>query len=230
MKKEHAIEKFNHLQENLELLELMPGEEVKHCINEDYGRKFFEPNWVVSNKGRVYSLPHDKWLIPSAMGNNRRYWGLNGSTIKNVLIHQLVCFYFQDESDQVAIKYFGLDNLEVHHEIPIDIPNELKSKNGNEQERMAHCMKCSSKSNLWYQEKEIDHIDDHRVADGKKTIGEENGTAQWDESLSLFRTIASNSGKVEGNNNGVRKTYSFDVNGNLKTNITITMKVKGSEE
>ena len=45
MKKEYAIDKFNHLQENLELLELMPGEEVKHCINEDYdGHKIRRQN------------------------------------------------------------------------------------------------------------------------------------------------------------------------------------------
>lgn len=218
--------KFKEL--DYEKLGLEQGEQLVHCLDaQSFEGKYYAPEWAASNYGRAYSLAKNKWLAPQAIGTNRAYWGFKGHIQPKV--HQLVLNYFPNESDKTALKFFGEKNVEGHHIIPIEIPEELKvHTEENKLKRMEHCMKCNRKSNVVYQEKQHDHKDDTRITNGIETEGEQHGKEVWSSDMILFRSIASNSGKREGNSNGSYYVYSEDENGNLKRELKMVLNMKGS--
>lgn len=230
MMKKEAKYKIKHEQQIEKIkTKLMPNEKIVHCLDDiSFNGRYYLPEWCVTNMGRGYSLSHQKWLSPQAVGNNRDYWSFVGVD-KQVKVHQLVLNYFRSASDDVAIELFGEEGVDCHHIFSIEIPEELKKQTRkNRQARIKHCMECNCKSNLVYQEKEIDHKDDRRVTNGKETIGECEGTEGWSDNLKDIRSMASNSGKRQGNNNGVYYEYSKDENGKLIKLQHILMKFKGS--
>ena len=70
------VERFANLDRTQ--MNLLPGEELAHCIDQtSFGGRFYRPQWVVSNKGRVWSMRYNKWMSPQivkSFGNH--YWGL----------------------------------------------------------------------------------------------------------------------------------------------------------
>lgn len=226
------VRKFNQL--NTQKMELLPGEQIAHCIDsKSFGGSLYYPEYVVTNKGRVWTLNQNKWLTPQISKDidiNNAYWSLNpkekGIT-KTVYIHCLVCNYFRNESDEIAIEFFGEKNVQAHHIISINIPKSLKGK-GKRADKMKQCMKDSCKSNVVYQEKITDHKNDTSMANGGVTSQERRGSAVWDDELKETRTMMYRSGQLKGNAYGVYYVYSKDENGNLMKKITQTLKVKGS--
>ena len=135
---------------------LMDGEKIKHCVDqESFNGKMYVPEWAITNMGRGFSLFRNDWLVPQATGR-RNYWHFCGS--KQPAVHELVVCYFKDASDKIAVEEFGEEKIEVHHEIPIMIPDSLKKGTvENRSERIKHCMECNRKSNVFYQKNRI-HI------------------------------------------------------------------------
>ena len=212
-------------------VELVDGEEMTHCIDSSShdGICYF-PEWAITNMGRGYSLWKMDWLIPQALGTNRDYWGFCGSDNRNPKVHQLVANYFKDESDLIALEFFEEDGTEIHHEIPIEIPEHLRyGCKENAQERIEHCMKCNAKSNLSYQEKYDDHPDDGRITRGNETKGEE-GNVQWSSELKMMRILGANSTKSEGNSFGSRIRYKKDEKGNLVRTRNMKWTMKGTNQ
>ena len=219
------IKKFKELDKSKMGLE--PGEQIAHCIDsKSFGGKFYYPQWVVTNKGRVWSMKYNKWMVPQILkGDNNSYWGLTpkekgSSKSMSVYIHLLVCNYFKNESDKIALEFFGEDNVHGHHIQAIDIPKSLKGR-GHEEEKIKRCMKDSCKKNIVYQEKSSDHIDDTTLANGglpKKQI--------WSDAAKEEQKILYNSGQLEGNSYGTYYIYSKDENGNLKKNLWHRTDVK----
>ena len=220
-------DKFRQL--DYEKLGLEQGEQLEHCMDEkSFGGKYYAPEWCISNYGRGYSLAADKWLVPQAIGTHRAYWGFTGNIQPKV--HQLVVNYFPNESDEVALEFFEEGNLHCHHIIPIEIPDELKVQTcENEKERIEHCMKCNRKSNVVYQEKKHDHKNDTRITNGNETEEEQAETAVWSSDMILFRNIAANSGKRDGNSNGAYFVYSKDENGKLARTLKMVLNLKGTK-
>ena len=216
------IKKFKEL--DINSLNLHEGEYIVHCIdNKSFGGKFFIPEWAVTNMGRGYSLWKEKWLIPQATGT-RKYWFFTGS--KQVAVHNLVMNYFRDESDEIALEEFGEDGVEAHHEIPIEIPEELKyGTSENAQARIEHCMKYNCKKNLCYQKKNHNRSKDKLIINGKETKEEKNGEEKWSNHLKETRSMFSVNGKIEGNNNGARIVYSRDENGKLIETVKMNFKM-----
>lgn len=218
-------EKFDKL--DLNKLELLPGEDIARCIDASQDGKYYFPEWLITNKGRGWSLAHQKWLNPIASGS-RNYWSFcNGK--KNIKVHQLVCHYFMNKSDELAIKHFGVDALEVHHIIPLDIPEKLKSPiDSNADERLAHCMKYNSKSNIVYQLKRglpnSTHTAVENFANGRPAKG-----YVLDGEMAEFNQLAVNSGKLYGNSNGCYIEYYEDKDGNLRERLHTVLNIKGSE-
>ena len=213
---------------NLEELQLLEGEILVHCIDsKSFNGKYYIPEWAVSNMGRGYSLYHNKWLQPFPTGTKREYYSFKGK--KTVKVHQLVVNYFKNESDIIALEEFGADGIDAHHIIPINIPEELKEGTPeNADARIKHCMECNCKSNIVYQEKTTDHKNDKRITNGRHTIEEEQGTAEWDNVTVQFRGLASRSGKLSGNSNGSYFIYSRDTDGTLKRENKMIVNLKGS--
>lgn len=213
-------------------VELLEGEEMVHCVdNCSHGGMCYFPEWAITNMGRGYSLWKKHWLIPQALGTNRDYWGFCGSKNRNPKVHQLVANYFKDESDLVVLEFFGEEGTEVHHEIPIEIPERLRCGcEENALERIEHCMMCNAKSNLCYQEKYEDHPDDGRISRGNETKGEEKGTVHWSSDLKMMRILGANSTKSDGNRFGSRTRYRKDKNGNLVRTRNMKWTMKGTNQ
>ena len=190
------------------------------------GGKLFAPEWAVTNYARVYSLWCNRWLTPQATGT-RRYWHVVGE--KQPAVHELVVNYFRDESDQIALEEFGEDGIEVQHQIPIAIPDNLKNGNmNNRDERIQHCMKCNCKSNVFYQKKEHNRGKDRLITKGLPTEEEQAGKEVWSDDMKTARTMFANSGKCTGDSNGARVIYYRDTEGNLKETISMVLNMKGS--
>ena len=221
------LAKYKKKFEELNIEELLESNEsLVHCIDMVNNGKYYFPEWAISNFGRGYSLHHKKWLQPFTAGT-REYWHFKGA--KRVSVHQLVLHYFPNESDIIAFEEFGEDGVDGHHIHPIVIPEELKhGTTDNALARIQHCMKCNNKNNLVYQEKVIDHVNDGRITNGNPTREEEQGTEAWSEDLRMFRTLSSNSGKLQGNSSGSYYVYSRDDNGKLHRTITMSLQLKGS--
>lgn len=221
------IKKFKELDKSKMGLE--PGEQIAHCIDsKSFGGKFYYPQWVVTNRGRVWSMKYNKWMVPQILkGDNNSYWGLTpkekgSSKSVSVYIHLLVCNYFKNESDKIALEFFGEDNVHGHHIQAIDIPKSLKGR-GHKEDKIKRCMKDSCKKNIVYQEKLSDHIDDTTLANGglpKHQI--------WSDAAKEEQKFLYNSGKLDGNSYGVYYIYSKNENGNLKRDFSFELKIKGS--
>ena len=218
-------EKFATL--DLKELGLMNGERVMHCIDDTvFNGKLFVPEWAVSNYGRVYSLWGNRWLTPQATGT-RRYWHVVGS--KQPGVHELVVYYFRDESDMIALEEFGESGVEVQHLIPIVIPDELKHGTiENRTARIKHCMKVNCKSNVCYQKKSHNRSKDKLITKGYETEEERNGVEVWSEEMKTMRSMMAGSGSLQGNSNGARIEYSRTEDGKIKESINMLLKLKGS--
>lgn len=222
------VKKFKSLDTNK--MNLEPGEKIAHCIDsKSFNGSFYYPQWVVSDKGRVWSLKYNKWMSPQILKKDTNaYWGLTprkNGVPKSIYMHLLVCNYFKNDSDKIAIEFFGEDNVIGHHIIAIAIPKNLRGK-GHKKEKMKQCMKDSCKSNIVYQEKTTDHFNDTSMANGGITSQEKSGAAVWDDELKDIRTMMYGSGQLNGNAYGTYYVYSKDENGNLKKSITQTTKLK----
>lgn len=222
------VRKFKNLDRTIMGLE--PGEEIKHCIDsKSFDGRYYQPHWVVSNKGRVWSLKKNAWLVPQVMKGDKqgknRYWGIEGSNKKNIYVHCLVCNYFRAESDCIALEEFGEKNVEAHHIIALHIPDHYKGKNRKE-EKIKRCMIDSCKANLIYQESSLDHKNDTSMSNGGITSQEKEGT-QWSQDLQDTRSMMYRSGQLHGNAYGTYYTYSRDENGALKKELHQSLKMKG---
>lgn len=233
LKKHQAnVRKFKQLK--TEKMGLLQGEQIAHCIDsKSFGGKFYYPEFVVTNKGRVWSLNRSQWLSPQIsadINKNKSYWSIDpkdeNRVTQTVYVHSLVCNYFRNESDKIAIEFFGEDNVQAHHIIAINIPKSLKGR-GKRQAKIKQCMKDSCKTNIVYQETHTDHKNDTRLANGNITLQEKTGVDEWDNELKDIRTMMYNSGQVKGNGYGTYYVYSKDENGKLKKSITQTIKLKG---
>lgn len=211
-------------------VELLEDEKMVHCTDSgSHGGTCYFPEWALTSKARGYSLWKKEWLKPQALGTNRDYWGFCATENRNPKVHQLVANYFKDESDLIVLEFFGEEGTEIHHEIPIEIPEHLRcGSEENAQERIEHCMKCNAKSNLSYQEKGNDHPDDGRVTRGNETRGEETGIEAWSDDLKLFRSLGANSTLSDGNSFGSRIVYSKDEDGNLIRSRKMKLNLKGT--
>lgn len=219
------VKKFKNL--DIEKMGLESGEQIAHCIDsKSFEGKFYYPQWVVTDRGRVWSMKYNKWLIPQILNG---YWGLapkeNGKT-KSVYIHLLVCNYFRTESDQIALEWFGEQNIHGHHIRAIHIPNRLKGK-GYDKEKMKMCMKDSCKDNIVYQEITADHINDTSMANGGITIEEKAGTAVWSDDLQAIRNSMQKGAEIKGNSFGTYYIYSKDEQGKFKKEIRSRYNCKG---
>ena len=223
------VEKFKEL--NIEIMGLKKNEKIMHCIDRlSAGGKYFHPQWIVTDAGRVWSLYHNKWLTPQILKKEgNAYWGLTSSLVRNtsVYVHMLVLHYFQNESDKIALEEFGLPGVHAHHIKAIHIPAYLKGA-GHREEKIKQCMKDNCKANLVYQEKLIDHVNDTLMANGGETIEEKNGTAIWSENAKGLRSSFYLSGKLEGNAFGTYYVYSRDEQGNLVRELVESLATKGT--
>lgn len=222
------VKKFRNL--DTTKMELEPGEKVAHCIDsKSFGGKFYYPQWVVTDKGRVWSMKYNKWLKPQiCKSDDNSYWGLTTKNKGNrtVYIHLLVCNYFKNESDKIALEFFGEDNVHGHHIRAIAIPKRLRGR-GHQEEKLKQCMKDSCKSNIVYQEKTTDHFDDTMLANGGITAKEKTGAAVWDDELKSMRTMMYGSGQLKGNSYGAYYVYLKDENGELKKTLNQQLNLKG---
>lgn len=217
-------------------MELKPGEKIVHCIDsKSFNGKFYYPQWVVSDEGRVWSLHCNKWMTPQILkreGNS--YWGLPTRKKvkkldydpKSVYVHALVCNYFKNDSDKIALEFFGEDNIQAHHINAINIPNKLRGK-GKRAKKIKQCMKDSCKKNIVYQEKTADHLNDTMMANGRTTTQEKENQSVWSKELQDIRTMFYGSGQLPGNSFGTYYVYSKDEQGNLKKSINMTLGLKG---
>lgn len=217
---EELIEKYRQRysvleKEGFKKLELLEGEEVRHCID-DTGMKFYKMCWAVTSKGRVWSLSQNRWHVPWING---KYW-----RVANTYVHLLVNHYFMTDEDKFVLRVVEENNkkvadsekwhIEVHHLKSVE---NIDYKTMSKDERIYACMAVNSKEDLKCQIKETDHVDDHRIMRGKQTRGEEKGTERFD----CFTRMVMNS--CDSNST----TYiSYDENG--KRMINMTLKLKGT--
>jgi len=215
---EKNLRKYEQMEnENFHYLNLETDEQIVHCID-DSDERFYKTGWLVTNKGRVWSINHNKWLVPHIQEG---YW-----RVENVYVHLLVNHYFLSEDDRRTIKVVEEHNascaesdkwhIEVHH---IKSVNKLDSSSMSDDEKILACMAVNNKANLICQIKETDHIDVHRIMNGKKTLGAEKGLETYDAPTSMFL----NSGVSEAS-----VTYNED--GNRVYNLTLRLKSTTPEE
>lgn len=209
-KLEKNIKKYAVLEnDNFESLDLLPDEQIKHCIDacEDY----YESGWVITNKGRVWSLTDKRWLIP---WNDDGYW-----RVANEYVHRWVCYYFMSDEDKRILEMVEEHNtkcmeselweVEVHHRETVE---KMDYINMTDKERVLACMVVNHKGNLVYQIKK-DHSDVHKLMNGKKTRGEEDDKEQFDVFTSVVR-------------NGCPETYiTYDEHG--KKLVHMNLKLQG---
>ena len=147
-------------------------------------------------------------------------------TNETIYVHLLVLNYFKNESDKVALEFFGERGVIGHHIRAIAIPVELKGK-GHTEEKIKRCMMDSCKANLVYQGK-FDHVDDSRMAHGGTTADEQHGKSEWSQELQELRESFYLGGKLQGNSFGTYYKYLKDEHGNLVREIVLHYDVKGS--
>lgn len=206
-------EKFNNLKkDNFKSLNLKEGELVAHC-NRYEGTRYYQDGWIVTNKGRIWSLYKNMWLNPR---NQNGYW-----KVLNEYVHIFVDYYFFDDDEKRIYKTLLEHNEKcnkndqwhshVHHKHSVI---KIDSTKMSKDERIQACMTINYKENLMFQIKETDHKNNHRIMKGKKTLGEESGVEQFDCPSSIIK-------------NSLPDTvyYSYDENGNKL--VHMTKKLKG---
>ena len=101
-------------------------EEFKHCIDKDsFNGKFYDPEKVISNYGRVWLLYSKRFkknydkskdgyyrVDVSAKGKNIQKSGKRTNPDNHMLIHRMVANYF---CDKTAVEIYGEKNVEAHH-------------------------------------------------------------------------------------------------------------------
>lgn len=162
-------DKYKELEKNgFQKLNLYVDEQVMHCIDESES-KYNLFRWIVTNKGRVWSLSQNKWLNPR---NQRGYW-----RIANVYVHELVSHYFLTTEEKNTLEIVSEHNkkcdiseiwhLHIHHLKPVI---KMDSTKMTKEERIHACMAVNYKENLILQIKETDHKNDHKIMKGIKPI------------------------------------------------------------
>lgn len=116
--------------------ELYSGEKIKQCLDkESFGGKYYNPVWVVTDKGRIYSLAHKKWLKPSLVnvGKKRKdgsypekRYKVSNSAGKVLYVHGLIANYF---CDKTAVRKYGEKMVEVHHKHAFDVKKSCEENN-----------------------------------------------------------------------------------------------------
>ena len=126
------IAEFEKQKSYIETL-LYSEEEIKQCLDKDsFDGRYYNPAWVATSKGRVYSLWKKDWLsIRKKEGGGRnengeytgtKYFYVGGK----VSAHGLTCNYFGDKK---PIEVFGEKNVEVHHARGFDENKSLEENN-----------------------------------------------------------------------------------------------------
>lgn len=102
-------------------------EEFRHCIDkESFHGEFYDPEKVISNYGRIWSLntedfihsyqkekPDGYFVIDvSAAGKRHNISPKSGKPRAKMFIHRAVANYF---CDKTAVSIYGEDNVEAHH-------------------------------------------------------------------------------------------------------------------
>lgn len=127
-----SYQKNQRKYKNLELeeLELLPDEDIQHCNKEPYKQY----GWVVTSKGRIWSLNHNIWLKPVQYNNG--YWGINDDKT-TYYVHDLVGFYFLTEEEKRIMKLVEEynKNVDVETEKEIAASEELSRRTKAEKEK-----------------------------------------------------------------------------------------------
>ena len=211
---EKNMDKYELLEvTNFESLELLPDEKIAHCIDKDY----YENGWIITNKGRIWSITDNRWLVPWL--NEKGYW-----RIANAYVHRWVCHYFMSTDDKRILKMVEDHNkecndtdkweAEVHHKQIIEKIDNYESM--IKTERILACMAVNYKENLIYQRIK-DHDDDHNLLKGKQNISD--GTAQFDAMSSIMI------------NSGLDSAYTtYGEDGKKQINMTVKIPTLTPEE
>lgn len=110
------LKRYMEQKESIENM-LMPEEKICHCLDShSFGGRYYNPNWIVTNMGRIYSLHCRRWLHTflkdtgekSSKGEYKQCYYYIG----NIAVHRLIANYF---CDKVLIKKYGEDAVDVHH-------------------------------------------------------------------------------------------------------------------
>ena len=176
-------------QNNFKIMNLDEDEKVRHCI-QFKEENCYNPCWVVTNKGRVWSLAWSCWMSHRFENG---YW-----RVANAYVHKYVDFYFMNEEEKQTKKL--LDNYnkncsekekqkyEIHHKETIKIVND---KLMSPEEKMRECMKVNYKENLVYQIKG-DHKNAHRIMKGDLPIDLKGEKVEVDNTTRNFIGIHPN--------------------------------------
>ena len=218
---EKNLNKYDILKnENFERMDLLPDEQIVHCIDENNVQHYFE-GWLVTNKGRGWSLTDNRWFVPWM--NENGYW-----RIANAYVHQLVCHYFMSDEDKRILKLVEEHNkncaeedqwsVEVHHKKPVE---KIDYINMTDEEKMLACMAVNNKENLVYQIKK-DHSDVHKIAKGNRKLGKNKDGNERNVIMdSLTSTLI---------NSGASVHFSYDENGKKEMHTRLTLPTLTPEE
>ncbi len=119
------MECYNEQKKHIESY-LRDGEQICHCIDEQsFGGRYYNPNWVVTSAGRIYSLVRKHWISPFLKSGGRRnkageyprteYYVKIGK--RDVKFSRLIANYF---CDKTLIQRYGEECVDVHHIVSFD--------------------------------------------------------------------------------------------------------------
>lgn len=213
-------ERYEELvKENFEKMNLKEGESVIHCID-DADEKYYQFRWAITNKGRMWSIYQNRWLIPR---KENGYW-----RIENIYVHEWVDYYFMTDEEKNLKQMVEEHNkkcsdsekikLEVHHK---KIVQEMDSSKMTKEERIEACMKENCKENLMLQI-EGDHDVVHELMKGKRKLSKDkSGKERIFEFDSMTAMMI---------NSGASVYFSYDENGNKELNTKLALPTLTSEE
>lgn len=213
-------EKFIKLEkENFAIMNLKEGESVIHCID-DTDEKYYQFRWAITNKGRMWSIYQNRWLIPR---KENGYW-----RIENIYVHEWVDYYFMTDNEKELKQMVKEHNdncsdseklkLEVHHR---EVVKEMDSSKMTKEERIIECMKENNKENLMLQI-ESDHDVVHELMKGKRKLSKDKSGKER-----IFEFDSMTSMLIDS---GASVYFSYDENGNKELNTKLTLPTLTSEE
>lgn len=132
MIKEKWMQKYKEQEERIKAL-LLEDEMAVQCLDEkSFCGKYYNPIWVATSKGRVYSLYTKNFLHikPKEVGyrtKEGKYCGMPYYYIGGKMIaHGLTANYFCDKK---VIEKYGEENVQVHHKKRFDVKKGLCKNN-----------------------------------------------------------------------------------------------------
>ena len=163
------LKKYEEQKDRIEE-QLVVGEEMKHCLDKkSFGGKYYNPCWVVTSKGRIYSLYKKAWMNPwlDSIGKRKKdgsypekRYCLKGD--RKVWVHLLVANYF---CDKAAVELYGEKNVDVHHRIVFDADKSCEENN--------------YAGNLYYTERGLHQQMLNRIQRGTYKKGENMDSCTW---------------------------------------------------